>query len=265
MGRTRPWFPVLLVVLGCTSPAPPVTGWTVSGPEQLVEWRAFDPEGVRDRLPEGLRFQTIGELAGQGVPWAVDHLEAHPDLGEWGVSFLEVVRADTFTIDGRSPSWGDAGGAGLWFARVALDDGAEAPVGATPFLALEFWVADAEFARWMTSRGYYADSGDVTLRHPDSSRWVAAISAPGLTVRGVCEAAPAPPGPAGGTGRQIIHPPAASAGRSAVDVTFTGHVERGCGGEAHWQIEGDHPLAGTVPIDGLVVQVGYELRGEVGH
>ena len=72
--------------------------WVIAGPQQVVGWFTFDPFGVADRLPESVRFTTVGELANAGIPWAVDYLVHHPSHEGWGVSFLEIVRADTFAI-----------------------------------------------------------------------------------------------------------------------------------------------------------------------
>lgn len=53
------------------------TQWVVEEPEEIVSYLAFDPAGVRPRLPAGLRFISIREFAaggvgvGQGFPCAV--------------------------------------------------------------------------------------------------------------------------------------------------------------------------------------------------
>jgi hypothetical protein len=128
-------------------PALARTRWVVEGPEEIVTHLAFDPDAVRDRLPSGLRFITVGELADGGVPWARGLLGRRPELASWGVSFLEIVRARTFTIDGRAPRWPSHGAAALWLARVApADPGADLGPG-RPLLALDLWVPDRAYAR----------------------------------------------------------------------------------------------------------------------
>ena len=98
------------------------TRWVVEGPEEIVTYLAFDPDAVRDRLPSGLRFITVGELVDGGVPWATELLGRRPTLASWGVSFLEIVRARVFTVDGRAPRWPSHGAAAFWLARVAPVD-----------------------------------------------------------------------------------------------------------------------------------------------
>jgi len=123
--------------------------WVIAGPQQVVSWFTFDPVGVADRLPESVRFTTVGELANAGIPWAVDYLVHHPSHERWGVSFLEIVRADTFAIDGRNPSWPTDGAAAVWFARVLPKDGTDQLGPGLPLLMLEFWVPDAAYATFM--------------------------------------------------------------------------------------------------------------------
>ena len=99
---------LLAVDLSTSVPALPDgarTEWLVAGPEELVLYLAFDPATVQRRLPSHLRFITIEELASGGVGWAKEFLGQHPTKGRWGVSFLEFVRARTFSIDGRAPVW----------------------------------------------------------------------------------------------------------------------------------------------------------------
>lgn len=74
--------------------------WVVGQPHEIVAYLVFDPATVRDRLPETLRFITVKELATGNVRWATDHLAEHPAQADWGISFLEIVRTGTFTIDG---------------------------------------------------------------------------------------------------------------------------------------------------------------------
>ena len=114
------------IVLSLTGPAagrlpdakPTGRNWLIVGPQEVVGWFTFDPAAVADRLPEYLRFVTVGELATAGIRWAVDYLAHHTAHAGWGVSFLEIVRADTFAIAGREPTWPERGAAAVWFARV---------------------------------------------------------------------------------------------------------------------------------------------------
>jgi len=149
----------------CQLPDPQPTGshWLVAGPEEVVGWFTFDPAGVTSRLPEYLRFVTVGELASSGIRWAVDYLAHHKAHAEWGVSFLEIVRADTFAIDGRQPNWPQRGAAAVWFARVLPKPGTPDLGPGLPLLMLEFWIPDSAYVTFMQQRGHYSTYADVRL------------------------------------------------------------------------------------------------------
>ena len=237
------------------------TRWVVEGPEEIVTYLAFDPDAVRDRLPAGLRFITVGELADGGVPWARELLGRRPALASWGVSFFEIVRARTFTVDGRAPHWPRHGAAALWLARVApADPGADLGPG-RPLLALDFWVPDSAYARYMRDKGYQAGYGDVRLRRESSGRWLGTVDVPGLEVTVACR----PAGPVGGgpmsAGMQAIFPPANSTVTDTVRVAFAGHREQACGSGTSWELRGTHPIAGGILLGETSYQYGYHLIG----
>ena len=50
------------------------THFVIRDPHEIVAWVAFDTAPVRERLPDELRFVTIGELAAGGVRWATEQL-----------------------------------------------------------------------------------------------------------------------------------------------------------------------------------------------
>ncbi len=258
-----------LATAACHPARPPslTTGgralWTLEAPAQLVEWRTFDPRTVRNRLPPAVRFETVGEVARQGLPWALRYLEAHPEQEEWGISFVEVVRAASFAIDGRSPAWGEDGAAGLWFARVAWVDRPASVDDGRLLLALDAWISDSDFAARAGALGYHWAVGAAALRHDPDGEVTASVSAPGLEIRGNCRLARAASEATSGVGRQSILPPATSAIEGLVRVAFSGHRERACDGASHWSITGSHPLAATTPIDDLVFQFGYRFVGGV--
>jgi hypothetical protein len=210
------------------------TRWVVEGPEEIVTYLAFDPDAVRDRLPSGLRFITVGELADGGVPWARELFGRRPALASWGVSFLEIVRARTFTVDGRAPCWPSHGAAALWLARVApADPRADLGPGRL-LLTLDLWIPDKAYVRYMREKGYYAGYGDVRLRRDSSGRWLGSVKGPGLIVTTAC----IPAGPVAGgpmsAGRQAIFPPANSTVTDTVRVAFAGHREQACGSGTSW-------------------------------
>jgi hypothetical protein len=242
-------------------PAGARSRWVVEEPEEIVTYLAFDPDAVRDRLPSGLRFITVGELADGGAPWARELLGRRPALAPWGVSFLEIVRARTFTVDGRAPRWPTHGAAALWFARVAPAD-PRADLGpGRPLLALDLWVPDKAYARYMREKGYHAGYGDVRLRRESSGRWLGTVDVPGLEVTVACQ----PAGPVGGgpmsAGMQTIFPPANSTVTDTVRVGFAGHREQACGSGTSWELRGPHPIAEGILLGETSYEYGYHLIG----
>ncbi len=264
----------LIVALACpaflaaetSAPVPTLpdgshTRWVVSAPEEIVTYLAFDPATVRRRLPASLRFITIGELASGGVEWAREFLVEHPTKGQWGVSFLEFLRAGTFTIAGRPLAWPVHGATALWFARVAPSAPATDLGFGRPFLALDFWIPDRAYVDYMLGKGYYASYGDVTLQKSSGGKWSASLAVEGLDVTvGCAPAGPVTGGP-GAAGSQAIFPPASASITEVVRVAFAGHREQSCQGEPSLRLRGKHPLGGSIVLGPSVFQFGYELRG----
>jgi hypothetical protein len=120
---------------------------------------------------------TIRSLANQGRSWAQAHLAQNPSHGAWGVSFVEIISAGTFTIDGRSPRWPTNGAAALWAARVELSEAA--PGEAQPFLLLEFWLPDSTYVQFMRGKGHYSKPGKISLQQEDGG-WVGRLEVSGL-------------------------------------------------------------------------------------
>jgi hypothetical protein len=237
------------------------TRWVVAEPQEIVTYVVFDPARVRGRLPRNLRFVTAGELAAGGVAWAKDHVAEHPAHGRWGVSFLEIVRCGTFTIDGRTPQWPGDGAAAMWCARVAASD-SSADLGAgLPLLVLEFWVPDRAYVAYMRAKGHYATFGDVRLRESSDGNWMGSVDVEGLSIA----AAATPAGPITGgsrsAGSQAFFPPRGSRLLHVVRVAFAGHRVQECRGDATWRIRGRHPLAGAVVLAPTTYQFGYDLAG----
>jgi hypothetical protein len=234
--------------------------WLVTGPQEIVGWFAFDPAPVIDRVPEFVRFVTVGELANDGVSWAVDYMAHHVTHERWGVSFLEIVRADTFAIDGREPVWPQNGAAAVWFARVLpkTDIGDLGP--GLPLLVLEFWVPDSAYAAFMHQRGYYATYADVRLSERND-KWQGFITAADFAMRVLCTPASTESGGSNSRGFQVLIPPKDSGLATVVPIAFEGHRERKCSESSSWTIEGRHPLTGAVALDSASFQYGYRLTG----
>ena len=237
--------------------------WLVEGPEELVLYLAFDPATVQRRLPSRLRFITIGELASGGVAWAKEFLGQHPTKGPWGVSFLEFVRARTFTIDGRAPAWPAHGAFALWFARVAPSDPSTDLGPGRPLLVLDFWLPDHAYVKYMSGKGYYASYGAGRLTPSARGRWSAALAVDGLTITAECTPAGPVTGGPNSAGMQAIFPPASSAVTDLVRIAFAGHREQACEAAPSWTFRGSHPLASAVALGAPTFQFGYHLRGGV--
>jgi len=257
------WMALLILNVSAQPPelpGNPRTRWIVESPEEVVTYLVFDPGTVADRLPDKLRFITIQELAEDRISWAADHLAEHPDQDSWGISFVEIIRADTFSINGREPDWGEQGAAGLWFARVAPADPGYDPGGGRLYLALEFWLPDRSFAEQMRENGYYASHGDVRLERNPEGRWAGRIKVPGLDLS--CECVPEGEAAAYSSGgRQVIFPPAGSGVTDVVRIVFIGHKIQECGEGSYWQYTGQHPLGRGITIGDSTFQFGYDLIG----
>jgi hypothetical protein len=252
-----------LAPLAAQTPALPEgarTVWIVRQPQELVTWLAFDPRTVQSCLPQTLRFITVGELATGGAGWAKGYLSTHPDRGAWGVSFLEILRAGTFTLDGRTPGWPKEGGMALWCARVAPME-PSVDLGGQPYLALEFWMSDRSYVAYMSEKGHPASYGEVRLRLDSKGHWQGSVKARGLDLTANC----APVGPirggAGLAGMQILFPPREAPVQGTVRVAFAGHRIQDCAADATWTRRGTHPLVGAEVLRSSTYQFGYELRG----
>lgn len=169
--------------------------WVVDQPVEVVGWVIFDPTEVADALPSGLRFVTVSELATQGIPWAVAFLATHRDQRSWGISFIELFRADTFTIDGRQPNWGTDGASAVWFARVAPVESSDTTLGqGTPLLVLAFSMPDSAYAAYMRRKGYQASCSAARLALDAGGTWRGTFQLSGASVAVTCT----PAGPIGG-------------------------------------------------------------------
>jgi hypothetical protein len=237
------------------------TRWVVAQPEEIVAYVTFDPATVERQRPRVLRFITLAELAGGGVRWATEYLAEHPAHGRWGVSFLEIVRAGVFTIDGRAPIWPENGAVALWCARVAPSDPAADPGPGRPFLVLELWLPDRAYVDYMLGKGHHASYGDVRLVRNADGSWRGSVDAAGLSVVAGCTPSGPVTGGAGSAGMQALFPPLSSSAKDIVRVAFAGHREQDCGSESSWSIRGTHPLAGVVVLSPSVFEFGYDLIG----
>ena len=237
------------------------THWVIRDPHEIVAWVAFDTATVRERLPDELRFVTIGELAAGGVGWAAEQISEHPQQRGWGVSFLEIVQAGTFTLDGRSPAWPAQGAAALWFARVAPADSAADLGPGLPYLMLEFWLPDRAFVQSMRGKGHYATYGRAELARDTRGHWRGAVHADGLDVAADCLPAGPVEGGDASAGTQALFPPRGSGITSVVRIAFAGHRVQDCAAGSSWRLHGSHPLARGAVLAPSSYEFGYELDG----
>lgn len=183
------------------------THWIVDQPEEIVSWVLFNPSTVENRLPSTLRFITVEEIASTGAGWAADYLSKNPNKKTWGISFLEIIKTGTFTIDGIAPEWPEKGAAALWFARVTPANPQDDPRPGGSYLALNFWIPDSLFAMTMRKKGHYATFGNATLYQDENGRWQGVIDTDGLKVVGNCLPTEPIYGGAQSIGIQTISPP----------------------------------------------------------
>lgn len=237
------------------------THWVVGQPNEIVAYVTFDPTTVERRIPRALRLITVKELAATGVRWATDYLAEHTAHGHWGVSFLEIVRMGSFTIDGRAPNWPEHGAAALWCARVAPSDPTSDLGPGRPFLTLEFWMPDSSYVAYMRGKGHYATYGDVKLVRNAQGSWRGSVSVAGLSVVAECTPTGAVTGGAGSAGMQTFFPPLSSTIEKVVRVAFAGHREQECGSGSSWRLQGAHPLASGVVLRPSVFEFGFDLAG----
>jgi len=266
-----PWFVTTfaLAILAATEttaqipnlPSGAQTHWVVAQPEEIVIYLAFNPAELTNILPKSLRFITIKELSTNGVSWATNYLTKHSAHGHWGISFLEIVRMGTFTIDGRSPKWPKDGAVALWFARVASSDSLVDLGPGNPFQVLEFWLPDHAYVEYMKHKGYYASYGKVELSQIADGKWRGLIETKGLSV--IAECIPTGPitGGVGSAGMQVFFPPASSGIQKLVRVALAGHHIQECRSDSSWRLHGTHPLTTGTLVPPSYFEFGYDLVG----
>lgn len=235
--------------------------WVVGDVHEIVAYATFDPAVLAASLPDSLRFVTVDELADGQVGWAVDERDAHPERRGWGVSFVEIVRAGVFTVDGRAPRWPADGAVALWCARVAPAR-AEADLGpGRPLLLLGLWVPDRAYVGYLRRRGFPATYGDASLARDSLGVWRGSLEAADLHIGAACAASGPVTGGAGSAGAQSLFPPRTQPAARVIRVAFSGHRECECGPGASWDLRGGHPLAGSHVLGTPVLEYGYELVG----
>ena len=237
------------------------TRWVINNAEEIVQYLTFDPATVEPRLPDNLRFTTLKELADNNIEWAADYLFSHPSNSNWGVSFLEIVRMQTFTIDGLEPNWPEQGAVALWCARVASSDSTIKLGPGQPLLVLDFWVPDSTYVAYMQNKGHYATYGDIELYQDTEQTWHGSIRTDNLAAEMLCKTSGPVFGGPGSRGEQTLFPPASSLLSDVIRVAFAGHHEQECDSDSSWRIQGNHPLVNGILVGSSIYEFGYNLIG----
>ena len=244
-----------------TVPAGVQTRWVIENPEEIVQYITFDPSTVESKLPDALRYITINELALDNVGWAINYLDDYPSNGSWGVSFLEIVRMETFMIDDKLPDWPRHGAAALWCARIAPSDPSTSLGFGRPLLVMEFWMPDNAYISYMKDKGHYASYGDVSLYQDQEKKWRGSIQAKNIKVIMSCNPSGQVFGGANSSGAQSLFPPLSSPVNHLVKVVFSGHREQECDSTSSWSFQGTHPLAKGILVGTSRYEYGYSLIG----
>jgi hypothetical protein len=218
------------------------TRWEIGGTDEIVVHLLFDTATVADRLPDGLRYVTLADVAGN-LPPAKAHLAAHPEHARYGVSFLEIARADHFSIDGREPQWRQNGAAALWFARVTPTGLKNEHARGSEHVSLQILVPDRAYVEYMNTKGHYAQYGDVTLRRGRSGVRRGTIQTADLQVEAACT--PSGELRTGGPSYQTIYPPRDTVNTFLI-LAFNGNRDGECQGK--WKISGTNPLSKAVVV-----------------
>ncbi|MDQ0462614.1 hypothetical protein QO010_000362 [Caulobacter ginsengisoli] len=235
---------------------------------EVVLFFIFDPAGMQDRLPPGVRFRTIDEIAARD-PEAAAYLRAHPERGGWVRSFFEII-ASPMDYDGVRDRHGADGIMAVWYAWAT-------PTAATidprlkggRLVALESWVSEPKLAGAMRARGYPADPARIRLLRGPGGRLSASLQAPGVTVRVTCrlDGQPERPDWSARVSYQTIFSPAGGAPTFEV-VGFSGHVQEQCRAPT-WTMTGAGRLPTTYralaalgqPVGETEFDYGYRLDG----
>ena len=232
---------------------------------ELVLWVTFDPVAQQGQLPDGLRFRTLQEYATRDAAVA-DYLRAHPEQGSWARGYFEIMRPESYSVDGRRAQFGKRGGIAVWYAYLARPETNDPRARGGQLVALGTWISDAKLARYMSEKGFPVHEGEVSFWR-DSKGTHGRLKARGLEVTGTCKPS--------GTAEKVELPTPAYltvwSPRAAVQtfelLTGYGSMDQNCEG-VEWKATGDHPFVrvflaraqGGERIGGTSYQFGYVLH-----
>jgi hypothetical protein len=231
-----------------------LTRWEIRGGDEIAVQLLFDAAALADRLPDGLRFVTLTEMASR-VPPAREYLTTHPEHAAYGVSFFEIA-SGRFSIDGREPKWPENGANALWFAQVSSIGPKDERTRGQEHLSLLILAPDRAYAEYMNAKGHYAEYGDVTLLQDESGVRHGTITTPDLQVQAVC----APTGELKTRAPifQTVYAPRGTVNAFLV-LAVDGLRDGQCRGT--WKISGAHPLSKTIVVGAPVIACCGHLLG----
>jgi hypothetical protein len=218
------------------------TRWEIGGTDEIAIQLLFDTSTVVERLPEGLRFVTLADVASKFPP-AQAHLVAHPEHAHFGVSFLEIAHQDLFSIDGREPRWPKDGAIAFWAARVIPAGLKNDRARGQEHVLLLILVPDRAYVEYMKAKRHYAEYGDVSLRRDESGVRYGTIQTVGLQVEAKCK--PTSELKVGGPTYQTMYQPRGAMNTFLI-LAFSGNRDGECQG--NWKISGSNPLTKAVII-----------------
>ena len=279
--RCRKLLLAVLVMISAYSLAlakelPPggTTSWEIDELEVIVTFLLFDPNDPAVRLPKGLRFVSLRQVAVK-APEIQEHLKHYPEQSDWAFSFVEFARPKAWLLDGKAPRLPENGGIGVWFAPVdhsqlaaeVSKDKFEAVITSSKdaILQLGLWVPDREYVEYMRARGHHAEYGMVTIVKDSNGALQGEMQLSELNVK----ASATPHGETRNEPNpftQVFFEPGEKV--ENVVIIAGGNVrERDC--TAEWSKKGDHPLSRGVfwgptfltiegPIKGSAYRLGEE-------
>jgi hypothetical protein len=235
---------------------------------EFVLYIIFDPALARDRLPPGLRFRTLAEMATRS-PEIAEHLKTHPEHAGWAHSAFEIIGSPMMSYDGVKARFGRSGGMAVWYASVARLDKTDTRPRGYQQINLGTWLSDPRLVAHMRAKGYPVEPGAISFTRSPGGEVKGRLDVAGLHVKAFCRLNGqrlSPDWAKAGTYETIWNPAGLRPGFEM--VTYMGHVVEDCG-EARWRMSGGAPLAQAFAQRGLGGRViantefasGYVLQG----
>ena len=182
------------------------------------------PDAYRKHLPSGARAITLHDQDLDSTSARL--VRENPELLDFGVAVLSIVKTDSFTVQGRAYS----GAYAIWWL-YALDT-TSAPK--RILVPLNEWYVESLASGPMRAAGRPAPIADINVESPTAGTWTVSLSAKDLQIRGSC---------AQGTWLSP-HATDLSLGSDAQRYLQEGGDRTRC--TATWDVTGTHQLAATL-------------------